>query len=160
MAALGRLKEAGVPAFGFWTREIREGGVRRGFELELVSGGKEVLASANWPGPPRVGRYGVKVEVMDRLVVPEVERGVAASSRSSVVIVMDEIGKMELFSRAFQRVVISAFESAARVLATIMARPHPLAEALKGRADTSLLTVSPSNREGLPRQVAEMLAGN
>jgi nucleoside-triphosphatase len=144
------LRASGWQVCGFWTPEIREGGARLGFAVELVGGDREVLASRDRPGPPRVGRYGVHVEAMDRLVVPEIERGVAAaSSRSDVVIVMDEIGKMELFSQAFQEAVLSAFDSPARVLATIMARPHPFADRLKVRGDVRLISVTRQNRESL-----------
>jgi len=158
ISVLQFLRESGRPAFGFWTEEIRQAGVRQGFALELVSGRREVLASTQRPGSPRVGRYGVNVEVMNRVAVPEIERGIAAAgSASGVVLVMDEIGKMELFSKPFQQVVLSAFDSAAQVLATIMSRPHPLADALKARPDTELVTVRREEREGLARQIAEIL---
>jgi len=160
MAALRLLRESGRPVFGFWTEEIRQAGARQGFALELVSGGREVLASMRRPGPPRVGRYGVNLEVMDDLVVPEIERGLAAArSQSGVVLVMDEIGKMELFSASFQQTVVSAFGGPARVLATIMARPHPFAEMLKQRPDVRLITVTRENRERLVAQIGEMLLG-
>jgi len=158
VAVLRLLSESGRATFGFWTQEIREGGARKGFALKLVSGAREMLASVGWPGPPRVGKYGVKVEVMERLVVPEIERGLAAAKRKpGVVVVMDEIGKMELFSRAFQQVVVSAFDSAARVLATIVAGPHRFADSLKKRADVKLITLTRQNRESLAEEIAEFL---
>jgi nucleoside-triphosphatase len=160
MRVLRLLRDAGLPIFGFWTEEERRGSLRQGFALELVSGGRDRLASVEWPGPPRVGRYGVRPEVMERLVVPEIERGLAeAKRRPDVVLVMDEIGKMELFSRAFQRAALGAFDSGARVVATVLARPHPFAEALKRRPDVALVVVTPQNREGLPQQVVFMLKG-
>lgn len=159
MAVLRHLRETDRLVFGFWTEEIRERGARQGFALELVSGARETLASAQRPGPPRVGRYGVNVEAMDRLVVPEMARAItAASSSPGVVLVMDEIGKMELFSAPFQEAVLSAFGSRARVLATIMARPHPFADSLKARPDVTLITVRPENREKVAAQIVEMLA--
>ncbi|NIM06868.1 MAG: AAA family ATPase [Armatimonadetes bacterium] len=158
MGVLRLLRESRRPVFGFWTQEILQGGARRGFALETVSGNKGTLASVEWSGPPRVGRYGVKPEVMDRLVVPEIERAIKeADSTSGVVLVLDEIGKMELFSKAFQQAVISAFDSKAQVLATIIARPHPFADTLKKRRDVTLITVTPENRGGLSGQIAELL---
>ncbi len=144
--------------YGFWTPEIREGRARLGFAIELVGGGRDVLASRDWPGPPRVGRYGVRPEIMDRLVVPEVERGVtAARSRCDVLVVMDEIGRMELFSRAFRDAVLSALDSQARVLATIMAKPHPFADRLKTRGDVRVVPVTRPHRESLPESLAASL---
>jgi len=157
MAALALLRESGVATFGFWTQEIREGGERRGFALELVSGGRDVLASVDLVAP-RVGKYGVNVEAMQRLVVPEIERAIAAARTGArAVIVMDEIGKMELFSRSFQQVVVSALDSPAWVLATVMLRPHPFADSLKARSDVQVVTVTAENRSGLAERILEQL---
>jgi len=158
MAVLNALREAARTVFGFWTQEIRAAGVRTGFSLELLSGGKGVLASVERRGPPRVGKYGVNVGTMDQLVVPEIGRAVAATrSESDVVLVMDEIGKMELLSQSFQQAVVSAFDSPVRILATVMARPHPFADALKRRTDALLLTVTFENRDQLVQQIIGLL---
>jgi nucleoside-triphosphatase len=100
------------------------------------------------------------VEAVERLAVPEIERGIAAAGEGRAVLVMDEIGKMELCSQAFQRAVLAAFDSGACVLATIMAAPHPLADAIKSRADALLLTVTPSNRTALPQRIVQALSRN
>jgi nucleoside-triphosphatase len=148
------LRGSGWDVYGFWTPEMRHGRTRLGFAVETLSGERSVLASRDLPGPPRVGRYGVNVEAMDRLVVPEIERGVAAAgSRADVIIVMDEIGKMELFSRSFREAASGAFDSPARVLGTIMARPQPFADALKARADVEVVNVTRDNRDSLPESV-------
>jgi nucleoside-triphosphatase len=158
LRAVGLLRNAGAALFGFTTPEIRDARTRTGFALELLSGEREVLASVDFPGPARVGRYGVRVDVLDRLAVPEVARGIAAArDGAEVVIAMDEIGKMELFSQSFRQAVLAAFDSPARVLATIMERPHSFADALKGRAEAEVIVVTPANRERLPERIAERM---
>ncbi len=159
-AALPRLRAAGWCAFGFWTPEIRRGRRREGFAVELLDGRRQLLASRDQPGPPRVGRYGVRVEAIERLAVPEIERGIAAAGEGRVVLVIDEIGKMELCSPAFRRAVLAAFDSGAHVLATIMAGSHPTADAIKSRADVELLTVTQDNREALPQRIFGAISGN
>lgn len=105
-----------------------------------------------------MGRYGVDVEAVDSLVTPEIRRGLsAAESGSRVVIVMDEIGKMELLSGLFRQAALAAFDSPARCLATILARPHPYADPLRSRPDVEVVTVTRQNRQGLPRWIAERL---
>ena len=154
--AVEALRGSGREVYGFWTPEIRKGGTRLGFAVELMGGEREVLASTDLPGPPRVGRYGVNVVAMDALVVPEMERGVAAASMGAdVIIVMDEIGKMELTSQGFREAVSRAFDSQARVLGTIMAHPHPFADALRVRDDVGIVTVRRDNRERLRTSVVE-----
>ena len=46
---------------GFYTQEIREGGVRKGFTLNGLDGSSGVLAHVDFPHDYRVGRYGVDV---------------------------------------------------------------------------------------------------
>ncbi|MFJ7590592.1 nucleoside-triphosphatase [Streptomyces sp. NPDC097617] len=57
-------------ATGFTTEEIRQSGARVGFALETLAGRRQVLAHVDLPGPPRVGKYGVDLGVMERLALP------------------------------------------------------------------------------------------
>ena len=52
---------------GFYTEEIRRRGERRGFRAVTFDGQTWDLARVDRPGPPRVGRYGVDLGVMDTL---------------------------------------------------------------------------------------------
>jgi len=155
------LRDSGSLTFGFTTPEIREGRTRTGFALELLDGTRDILASKDFPGRPRVGRYAVRLDAMDRLVVPEIARGLAAAeSGGDTIIVMDEIGKMELFSKTFRDTVLAALNSPARILATIMAKPHPFADALKARPDVKLISVARDTRDALPNRLAKMIQTN
>ena len=60
-------------AGGFFTEEIREGGVRQGFRIVTLDGGSGILAHTRRGGPHRVGRYGVDVGSIDAVAVPTVE---------------------------------------------------------------------------------------
>lgn len=60
------------------------------------------------------------------------------------VVIVDEIGKMELFSKPFMKAVIELFESQASILATVpVARQHSIqiVEQLKQREDVTLVEV-------------------
>ena len=52
---------ASVRSAGFYTQEMRQEGVRTGFELVSLDGRRGVLAHVDTAGPARVGRYGVDV---------------------------------------------------------------------------------------------------
>jgi nucleoside-triphosphatase len=73
------------------------------------------------------------------------------------VVVIDEIGKMELFSPRFREAVQAALASPKPVLATVMAAPHPWVDAIKARSDVLLVEVMPANRQRLPEQVLRWL---
>ncbi len=88
---LARLK---VDAGGFLTREMREGGRRTGFEIVTLDGKRGILATVKGRSRYRVGRYRVNVEELERVALPALER----ARRDCELMVIDEIGTMELFS--------------------------------------------------------------
>jgi len=94
------LGDAAVPLGGFVTNQIRARGRREGFMVETLSGDRGVLAHVALPGPPRVGRYGVDLQAFERIALPAL-----AASQPGGVVVVDELGKMELASAAFRDVV-------------------------------------------------------
>jgi nucleoside-triphosphatase len=150
-ARLAELLEGrGVPATGFFTREIRERGRRVGFEIERLDGERATLAHVRLPGPPRVGKYGVDIEAFERVALP------ALSGRREVVLV-DELGKMELASERFRDLIAALFERRVSLVATVHAHRHPFTDRLKRRADVDLVRVTKSNRDRLPAELARRL---
>ena len=67
--------------------------------------------------PYRVGTYGVDIEVLESIGVESIRDSLKDTSKWLVVI--DEIGKMELFSSRSQDVEMEAFDSPKKVLATV-----------------------------------------
>lgn len=132
-----------VPCGGFLTAEIREGGARVGFLLETLDGQRGVLAHRRLPGPPRVGAYGVDLAVLDGLGAASLEAAVAAGSLA----VVDEVGKMECASPRFVAALDAALGAGVPLLATVMLRPHPVADRLKTQPGAHCLTVTRANRE-------------
>ena len=124
-------------AGGFYTEEIRAGGVRQGFRLATLEGETAVMAHVGFPGPFRVGKYGVDVAALDKVGVKALRK--ALEERRLVVV--DEIGKMELFSTAFREAVDQAVERG-RVLGTIMLAPHPVADRIKALPQVRVLLLT------------------
>lgn len=146
----------GARADGFYTQEIRQRGKRRGFELVGLRGGRATLAHVRLRGGgrPRVGRYGVDVAALDRVGVAALDRAMAQGR----IVIVDEIGKMELFSPAFKRAVLAALDGPAPVIATVMARPQPWVDVLKARPGVALWQVTLKNRDEMPEQILEWLS--
>ena len=144
----------GDRADGFYTEEVRHQGQRQGFQLvALRRGERATLAHVNLKGRnrPRVGRYGVDVAALERVGVTALER----ASAQNRVILIDEIGKMELFSQAFKNAVLAAMDGQTPVIATVMARAHPWVDALKARPDVTLWQVTVENRDLIPARVLD-----
>jgi nucleoside-triphosphatase len=144
-----------VGAGGFYTEEIREQGRRTGFRLIALDGPEGLLASVNIDSPHRVGRYGVHIRDLERVGVEALRR--AVEQPGVAVVVVDEIGKMELFSAAFRDVVLEAMDGPKPVLATVTAASQPWVNALRSRADVTLIEVTPANRQVMPDRVLRWL---
>lgn len=151
--ALSRVNER---AGGFYTREIREQGVRQGFELVTLEGEATVLAHVNAPGGHRVSKYGVRVENLDAVGVTAIRRAIQECD----VVVIDEIGKMELFSPSFRDAVRDALMSGKKVLGTIMLKPHPWADEIKRSPEVELITVTRTNHQQVLNSILRWLGAN
>lgn len=151
--------EAG--AGGFYTEEIREQGRRTGFRLVTLDGASGILAGVNISSPYRVGKYGVHLRDLEQVGVEALYRAMhqpdPPPSPATNLIVIDEIGRMELFSPAFREAVQMALDSPKQVLATVMARSQPWVDAIKARPDVTLVEVTPLNRSTLPEQILHEL---
>jgi nucleoside-triphosphatase len=145
-----RLDDAGVALSGFLTREMRSKGRRVGFEIETFGGERGLLAHVDLPGPPRVGRYGVDLEEFERLALPALEA-------PADVVLIDELGKMELASERFRGTVLRLFEGDVPIVATVHTFRHPFTDELKERADVSTFRLTSANRDGMPRELAQRL---
>jgi nucleoside-triphosphatase len=148
------LQRAGVPVGGFTTGELRTGGRREGFVVEAVSGAREVLAHVGLPGPPRVGRYGVDLAAFERVALPTLR-----APGPGGVVVVDELGKMELASAAFRAALVELLGRDVAVVATIHLARHQLTDALKRRPDVRVVRVTEATRDGLPEQLRDWLVG-
>ncbi|MBI2846051.1 MAG: NTPase [Chloroflexi bacterium] len=137
---------------GFYTQEIREGGKRQGFKILTLDGRAGILALEDIKGQPRVGRYGVNLADLEEIAVNSVQEAL----QSKKYILIDEIGKMELASPKFRQCVEEAINSPKTVIATIMATPHPFADAIKKKG--LVLEVTLQNREKLKDRILELLA--
>ncbi len=137
---------------GFYTEEVRAKGRRVGFDVVTLDGRRGALARAG-SGGPRVGRYGVDVDSFERLGVAALENGLAGGAE---LLVVDEIGKMELFSDRFVESLERVFDRDGgwSVLGTVMRARHPEVDWLWERSDIEILEVTDGNREGLVGKLA------
>jgi len=146
------LAERRVAVQGFVTHELREDGRRVGFTVETIDGQRATLAHVTIAGPPRVGRYGVAIDAFERVALPAL-----AEPRAGTVVVVDEVGKMELASARFREAVSRLLETDVDVVATVHVFRHPFTDQLKQRSDVERVSVTRANRDALPERLAERL---
>lgn len=132
----------GGKAGGFYTEEIRRGGVREGFRLVTLDGEETILAHINIHSPHRVGKYGVDIDSLDRAGVSALNQ----AAEEGGLIVVDEIGRMELFSANFREAVWQIITSGKKVLGTIMFKANPWADRIKRQPQVNVVEVTRANR--------------
>lgn len=143
---------------GIISGEIRRDGVRIGFSLEdLMTHETGILARVDQRDGPSVGKYRVNLLDIERVGVMAIRRAVAQAD----VVIVDELGPMELHSAAFVAAVEMAQAASKTFLATIHKRAsHPLVSSIKANPANQILEVTLNNRELLPREIVEQLTGH
>ena len=139
-------------SIGMFTNEIRKEGKRIGFKIETLSGLEYVLASKNnLTSKYRVANYGVYLENID-IVIKHLELSIQESNPE--VIIIDEIGKMELFSKTFVSFLEKCLDSK-RVLGTIMMKDNAYTKQIKGRSDTLVFHLTRDNQKIIEEKIME-----
>lgn len=138
-------------AGGFFTQEIRSVGIREGFRIVTLDGKEAVLAHIAIDSPYRVGKYGVDISVLETTGVDAINNAITNND----IVVIDEIGKMELFSSRFITAVQAALNSPKKVLGTITLKPHPLADTIRLNRNIRVAELTRNNQRFV---LAEILA--
>ncbi len=147
------IAQLGDRAGGFYTEEILGPGGRKGFRLNTLDGQSAVIAHIDFKSRSQVGRYGVKVEVIDQLGAGAIR----SAAEHNPIVIIDEIGKMELFSSPFQSAVLKAVSGSKIVLATAMLDDQPWLMALKSLPNVTVWEVTKPNRTKMAEQVLRWL---
>ncbi|OPY39345.1 MAG: NTPase [Methanoregula sp. PtaU1.Bin051] len=137
---------------GFYTAEIRVGGIRQGFELTGFNGNKALLAHVDVKSQYRVGKYGVDIPVfeafLENMSLPESLPG---------LFIIDEIGKMECMSEKFRLMIMKILASKIPCMATIALKGDQFIDGIKKRDDCMLISMMRENRHTLAKIIISRL---
>jgi len=147
------LKELDLDAGGFYTQEIREKEIRKGFKIVTLNDKEGILAHINIKSPYRVSRYKVNIRGLEKIGVESILKAI----KENKVIVIDEIGAMELFSKKFQEAVLAALNSLKQVLGIITITPNPFCDKIKKRQDTKIFYLTRGNRDKIKSEIEKLL---
>ncbi len=142
-------------AGGMLTADIRERGVRVGFSIVDISTGKKgILAHIRQNGSTKVGRYTVNLADLDSIGANSILNAVTHAD----IIVIDEIGPMELRSKRFIEAVERAIASDKPMLVSVhLASRHRLVRRVK--SEFEILEVTTANRDELAAIVVDKIVG-
>ncbi|XP_002739152.2 cancer-related nucleoside-triphosphatase homolog [Saccoglossus kowalevskii] len=156
-----KLQSYSVSVQGFYTEEVRGGhGKRVGFDVVTLDGKRGTLArvSQGGSGGYRVGQYKVDLSSFEHTALPVL--ATKKTEGKSPIYVIDEIGKMEMFSDSFKVQVQSILNQGITVLATIpipKARPLLFVEEIRSRQDVKIFTVTKENRDNLLTNIVDTI---
>ena len=140
---------------GFYTEEMRQKGERKGFRIVTLRGKKGILAHKDLKSPYRVGKYGVNIEDLENIAGESIT--LALNDDKKKIVLIDEIGRMELYSPKFQQAVIEALSSSKRVIGTLQERHNKFIDAIREREDVEIIEVTLENRNRLPKELKEKI---
>ena len=135
---------------GFYTSEVKFRGRRVGFELRDLGGERRLLAHTTIDSPHRVGKYGVDTKGFDEFILKLEMR-----TSNARLIVIDEIGKMELFSRRFRGLIRHVLRTDKELLAIVSLKGGGLIKEIKQRSDVHIFEVTRQNRDNLTHTILE-----
>ncbi|NPB06542.1 MAG: NTPase [Aquificae bacterium] len=155
------VKALGDRAVGFWTEEVRdEQGRRTGFRVVSTEGKKKIFSSKFFTSKKLVGSYGVNVDYFEEVALPVLEKALKEAKKDRrKVVVIDEVGKMELFSKPFRELVRAvAHDPAVNAVITIPVRDvHPLVRELRRLPGAVVVEVTKENRDELAEDLLNLL---
>ncbi len=110
------LKNKGWKIGGIICPEVRRNGIRIGFNIiDILSNTSGILASINLYNGPRIGRYYVNINDIERIAIPAIKK----SLEEADLTVIDEIGPMELLSKKFYNLIIEILSIDKSILCVI-----------------------------------------
>jgi nucleoside-triphosphatase len=122
--------------------------------VDIKTGQKGWLAHVNQPTGPQISKYRVNMDDLNRIGVAAIRKAVEEAD----VIVIDEVGPMELFSKQFKEAVLKGMKSEKPILGTIHARSmDPLIKKIKTHEEATIIEVTMENRNKLHTILAERI---
>ncbi len=141
---------------GFYTTEIKEKNKRIGFKIENFNGKSGLLAHVDFKSPHRISKYGVNLKDLNEIGTDSIEKAM----QESEFIVVDEIGKMELLSPQFKKIVWDALETDKKIIGTIKVKHDYFTSEIKNRKDTQIFELTKTNREEVKQKILYLLLEN
>ncbi|EOA14084.1 hypothetical protein CARUB_v10027220mg, partial [Capsella rubella] len=141
-------------------------GQRVGFQVVTLDGRTSLLASStassqgsmtssSWPS---VGKYKVDIASFESIALPELQ-----VKDDTHLFIIDEVGKMEMFSPSFLPAVLKVLESNIPFLASIpsskFGRDLPGVARLKNQPGVTVINLSANNRDSMRKYIFDVFSG-
>lgn len=142
---------------GMINEPIVDGRFRIGFTVrDLMTGESEIFAHTTIESKIIVGKLGVDILKLESIGVKAIKN----ACEQCDVIVIDEVGKMEVESQTFVDTVKDALDIDKPMILTLHKKSrNPLLQDIRRRDDVRILEVTPTNRNLLPYKIVRLMNG-
>jgi nucleoside-triphosphatase len=151
------LEEEELSIGGMIDEPIEEGRKKVGFTVRnLLTGEQQVFASTDIESKVMVGKIGVDLVKLEEVGVKAIKDAIDQCD----IIVIDEVGKMEVESEAFVDMVKESLDADKPMIITLHKKSrNPLLQDIRRRDDVRILEVTPTNRNILPYKIVRLMHG-
>lgn len=151
------LEQEGVRVGGMVTEPIEEHHRRSGFQItNWLTKEHAVFAHESLKSRVRSGPYGVNLAALEGLGIQSLQD----ARENADVIVIDEVGKMEVESESFTHSVVDALDADKSIVMTLHKKSrNPLLQDIRRRDELRLLEVTPVNKNLLAFKIVRLLTG-
>jgi nucleoside-triphosphatase len=142
---------------GMINEPLMDGRRKVGFAVrDIVTGDKEVFAHITIESKIMEGKMGVDLQKFESVAV----KAIRGACETCDVIVIDEVGKVEVESQAFIDAVKHALDAGKPMILTLHKKSrNPLLQDIRRRDDVRILEVTPTNRNLLPHKIIRLMNG-
>jgi nucleoside-triphosphatase len=157
LRVIDMLKGEDLSIGGMIDEPIFEGRYRIGFTTrDLMTGESATFAHTSIESKVMVGKLGIDTAILERIGV----KAIKEACEKCDIIVIDEVGKMEVESQAFIDTVKDALDVDKPMILTLHKKSrNPLLQDIRRRDDVRILEVTPTNRDLLPYKIVRLMNG-
>ncbi|MDR2845796.1 MAG: NTPase [Candidatus Methanoplasma sp.] len=151
------LRESDIVIGGMIDEPLTDGRRKIGFTVRnIFTGETEVFASPEIESKIMIGKIGVDISKFESVGIAAIK----TACRDCDIIVIDEVGKMEVESQAFIDAVKEALDVDKPMILTLHKKSrNPLLQDIRRRDDVRILEVTPTNRNLLPYKILRLMNG-
>ncbi|MFN7065072.1 MAG: NTPase [Aquificaceae bacterium] len=152
------VKALGEKVIGFWTEDVRDPKTKKrtGFRIVTTEGKSLLFASKVFTSKHIVGSYGVNLQRFESLALPILQRAL----EDKRIVVVDEVGKMELFSKPFKDLIRTLIyhQSKSFVISIPIRDVDPLVAEIRRLRGAVLFEITRENRDSLLEDILALLS--
>ena len=150
-------KDSEISVGGMIDEKIVDGRHAVGIEVtDILTNEKVIFAKPDTDSKIMVGTLGVDLSLFESVAIEAIK----VACEKCDVIVIDEVGKVEVESQAFVDAVKDALDVDKPMIITLHKKSrNPLLQDIRRRDDVRILEVTPTNRNILPYKIAHLMKG-